>query len=214
MSITFTYASKTFHLRKWSRFKGLPCLEFAGLRGDGPAVTSRMVRMLILFLATFSLVAFTASADPLEVGADAPTVTAPDQDGKPVAFADVYAKGVTLVYFYPKAGTSGCTAEACSLRDSYDKLHTQGLQIIGVSRDTGEAQKHFLTEYKLPFTLIADVDGRVAQAFGVPMMLGGLIPAAERQSFIVKHNKIVWTSLHAQTKGSAEEIQKALDDLK
>jgi peroxiredoxin Q/BCP len=118
------------------------------------------------------------------------------------------------VYFYPKAGTSGCTAEACSLRDSYDKLQADGLQIIGISRDTPDAQKHFQSEYKLPFTLVADTDGRVAEAFGVPMMLGGLVPYASRQSFLVKDDKIAWNSLHAQTTGSAAEIQKALDGLR
>lgn len=151
-------------------------------------------------------------AAPLAVGAPAPAVTAADSQGKPVAFADVYAKGITLVYFYPKAGTPGCTAEACSLRDSYDKLQAQGLQIIGVSRDGVESQKNFQDQYKLPFTLVSDSDGKVAEAFGVPMM--GVLPVASRQSFIVKDGKIAWTSLHAKTKESAEEVQKALDGLK
>ena len=155
-----------------------------------------------------------ASAAPLAVGAPAPQISAIDQEGKPINFANVYAKGITLVYFYPKAGTSGCTAEACSLRDSYDKLKADGLQIIGVSRDNPDAQKHFQDQYKLPFTLVADTDGKVAEAFGVPMMLGGILPVAERQSFIVKDGKIAWNSLKAQTKGSAEEVQKGLDGLK
>lgn len=172
-----------------------------------------MIRTLVL-LVGLSLLSASASASPLAVGAPAPQISAVDQGGKPINFADVYAKGITLIYFYPKAGTSGCTAEACSLRDSYDKLHANGLQIIGVSRDSAGAQKHFQDQYKLPFTLVADTDGKVAEAFGVPMMMGGLIPVAERQSFIVKDNKIAWNSLKAQTKGSAEEVQKALDGLK
>jgi peroxiredoxin Q/BCP len=173
-----------------------------------------MIRTLAVVLAIFSFLAFNAHATPLAVGAPAPQVAATDADGNLVNFADIYAKGTTLVYFYPKAGTSGCTAEACSLRDSYEKLHGEGLQIIGVSRDNGDAQKKFITQYQLPFTLIADVDGRVADAFGVPMMMGGLIPVAQRQSFIVKDGKIAWNSLHAQTKGSAAEVQTALDGLK
>jgi len=131
-----------------------------------------------------------------------------------VNFADIYAKGITLVYFYPKASTSGCTAEACSLRDSYTKLQQQGLQIIGVSRDTVAAQKQFQAQNGLPFTLVADRDGHVADAFGVPKMMGGLLPVDARQSFLVKNGKIVWNSLHAQTKGSAEEVQKALATIK
>jgi peroxiredoxin Q/BCP len=160
----------------------------------------------------FTLATALLHADPLPVGAPAPELTATNEQGKPVSFADVYAKGTTLVYFYPKAGTSGCTAEACSLRDSYTKLHGEGLQIIGVSRDAVDSQKHFQDEYHLPFTLVADRDGSVAKAFGVPMM--AFLPIASRESFIVKDGKIAWTSLHAKTKGSAEEVQQALDSLK
>jgi peroxiredoxin Q/BCP len=172
-----------------------------------------MIRMLVL-LGCLILTVSVANAAPLAVGAPAPQISAIDQEGNTIHFADVYAKGLTLVYFYPKAGTSGCTAEACSLRDSYEKLHADGLQIIGVSRDNAGAQKHFQDQYKLPFTLVADTDGKVAEAFGVPMMLGGILPIASRQSFIVKDNKIAWNSLKAQTTGSAAEVQKALDGLK
>ena len=171
-----------------------------------------MLRSLLLLITCFSLLASTAHATPLAVGAPAPQVSAIDQQGKSIQFADVYAKGITLVYFYPKAGTSGCTAEACSLRDSYDKLQAQGLQIIGVSRDTAAAQEAFQQKYKLPFTLVADTDGKVAAAFGVPPI--GILPLDSRQSFIVKDGKIAWNSLKAQTKGSAAEVQKALDGLK
>jgi peroxiredoxin Q/BCP len=171
-----------------------------------------MMRTLLILLTGLFFLSANVKATPLAVGAPAPQVNAIDQEGKPIQFADVYAKGITLVYFYPKAGTSGCTAEACSLRDSYDSLKARGLQIIGVSRDSAGAQKHFQDENKLPFTLVADTDGKVAEAFGVPMM--GILPFASRQSFIVKDGKIAWNSLKAQTKGSAEEVQKALDGLK
>jgi peroxiredoxin Q/BCP len=171
-----------------------------------------MMRALIVLLTGLCFPGLNVKAAPLAVGSAAPQVSAIDQEGNPIQFADVYAKGITLVYFYPKAGTSGCTAEACSLRDSYEKLHARGLQIIGVSRDSAVAQKHFQDQYKLPFTLVADTDGKVAEAFGVPMMMG-ILPLASRQSFIVKDGKIAWNSLKAQTKGSAEEVQKALDGL-
>jgi peroxiredoxin Q/BCP len=150
-------------------------------------------------------------ADPIAVGQPAPQITGTDENGQPVAFSHVYAKGITLVYFYPKAGTSGCTAEACSLRDSYTQLHGHGLQIIGVSRDSVAEQKQFEDANHLPFTLIADRDGDVAKAFGVPMMM--FLPIASRESFIVKDGKIAWTSLHAKTDGSAQEVQQALDQL-
>jgi peroxiredoxin Q/BCP len=167
------------------------------------------------FLVSLTLLGFLTgcvAADPLPVGAPAPDLTATNEQGRPIHFADVYARGITLVYFYPKAGTPGCTAEACSLRDSYTQLHGRGLQIIGVSRDAVDAQKHFQDEYHLPFTLVADRDGAVAKAFGVPMM--ALLPLASRESFIVKDGHIAWNSLHAQTTGSADEVQHALDSLK
>lgn len=165
-----------------------------------------------IFLSVLGFFGVGAHAEPLGPGAPAPQVTAPDQDGKPVNFSDVYAKGTTLVYFYPKADTGGCTAQACSLRDAYSKLTGEGLQIIGVSHDTAEAQKNFQSKYNLPFTLIADTDGSVAKAFQVD-----LIPASQltmRQSFIVKDGKVVWNSLKAQTSGHAEEVQTALNSLK
>src|SRR5271156_4338750 len=109
-----------------------------------------MMRKLFALLGSVFLLSLTLQADPLAVGAPAPQVPAINQEGQPIQFADVYAKGITLVYFYPKAGTSGCTAEACSLRDSYDTLKARGLQIIGVSRDDAGAQKRFQDENKLP----------------------------------------------------------------
>jgi thioredoxin-dependent peroxiredoxin len=173
-----------------------------------------MTRTFLVLLAGFTFAGFSLHATPLAPGAPAPQVTATDQEGHAINFADVYAKGITLVYFYPKAGTSGCTVEACSLRDDYDKLHAEGLQIIGVSRDTTDAQKSFQQQNKLPFTLVADTDGKVAESFGVPMLGMGALPLAARQSFIVKDGKIAWNSTKAKTKGSAEEVQKALDSLK
>ncbi len=145
----------------------------------------------------------------IDVGAPAPQITAVDQDGNNVAFADIYKKGVTLVYFYPKADTPGCTKEACSLRDSFDSLTARGLQILGVSEDKVDAQKNFKAKYNLPFTLIADNDGAVAKAFGVPTLKG----FAKRQSFIVQDGKIVWSDLNASTSAQAADVGKALDTL-
>jgi peroxiredoxin Q/BCP len=170
------------------------------------------MRKVIVFIFLGMLVPSLLRAAPLvAVGQPAPRITATDEDGKPVQFAHIYAKGVTLVYFYPKAGSPGCTAEACSLRDSYTKLHGEGLQIIGVSRDAVDSQKHFQDEYHLPFTLVADRDGAVARAFGVTSLM--FLPIDARESFIVKDGKIAWNSAHAKTDGSAQEVQQALDHL-
>ena len=157
-----------------------------------------------------SLFGFPAKAEPLAVGAPAPAINALNQDGIEVSLADVYARGVTLVYFYPKADTPGCTAQACSLRDSFANLHGGGLQVLGVSHDSPTAQKKFQEKYKLPFSLLSDSEGKIAAAFGVPTTLG----FTSRQSFLIKNGKIAWTSLKAKTGGHAAEVQAALDSLK
>ena len=169
------------------------------------------MKTLVAFLATMNLLSFFAHAEPLVPGSAAPVITAKNEEGQDVSFGEVYAKGVTLVYFYPKAATPGCTKEACSLRDSYAGLHGKGLQILGVSRDTPADQKKFKDAQNLPFTLIADTDGKVAEAFHVPMIPVVGIPM--RQSFIIKDGKVAWVSLSAQTSGAAQEVQNALDTL-
>jgi len=167
--------------------------------------------------ATFSIIimiffGFGSKVKALEVGDQAPVIVAADQNGAEIRLADVYAKGPTLVYFYPKADTPGCTAQACSLRDSFANLSAENLQILGVSRDSSASQKKFQEKYKLPFTLLADLDGKVAEAFGVPSILG--MPVSRRQSFLVKGDKVVWKSASAKTGDHAAEVQTALDALK
>lgn len=148
-------------------------------------------------------------AQPLAVGAPAPDVTALDQDGREVHFADFYARGPVLVYFYPKAGTPGCTSQACSLRDAMAELAQKGLTILGVSSDSPDAQKRFQEKHRLPFTLIADTRGEVAKAFGVPRILG--LPA--RQSFLIHKGKVVWVTTNAKTSEHAQEVEEALAKL-
>jgi peroxiredoxin Q/BCP len=146
-----------------------------------------------------------AHGAPLEVGAAAPDVTAVDQDGKTVNLKEIYAKGTTLVYFYPKADTPGCTKQACSIRDDWSLLKEKGIQVVGVSGDKPEEQKAFAEKYKLPFTLIADQDFKVADAFGSPHR--------QRNSFLVKDGKIAWTMLKASTATHAQDVVKAYDEL-
>ena len=141
----------------------------------------RKLTLSALFsLLTLGLV---AHAEPLAVGAAAPEVSATDQDGKTVNFKDVYAKGPTLVYFYPKSDTPGCTKQACSIRDDWSALQAKGIQVLGVSGDKPEAQKAFREKHNFQFPLIADDDGKVAAAFGVPAMRPGIY---KRTSFLVK----------------------------
>src|SRR4030095_11515397 len=144
------------------------------------------IKLVMGLLSLLGLASF-AGAEPLAVGAAAPEVTSVDQDEKPVDLKD-YTKGPTLVYFYPKSDTPGCTKQACSIRDDWSALQAKGIQVLGVSGDNVEAQKKFQEKYKLPFTIIADNEGKVAEAFGVPTTLG----IAKRQSFLIKDGKVVW----------------------
>jgi peroxiredoxin Q/BCP len=167
----------------------------------------------ILFAMAFSFLGFGASADPLEIGADAPAITALDQDGNTVDFGDLYKKGIVLVYFYPKADTSGCSAQACSLRDDYEVLAEKNVTVVGVSTDNEKAQKAFQEKYNLPFTLIPDHEKKVVNAFGVPIMGAGLTGLASRQAYLVKGGKIVWRDLKASTKEQADDVVAALKTL-
>jgi len=148
-----------------------------------------------------------ASAEPIEVGAALPGATAKDQDGKEVKLAETGAQGWTLVYFYPKADTPGCTKQACSLRDSYAALTDKKVKVYGVSLDKAEDQKAFQEKYKLPFTLLADSDAKVADAFGVPHSMG----FAKRQAFLFKDGKLVWRDLAAATDQQAADVLKELE---
>ena len=170
------------------------------------------MKLLTTLLTTAALTAFTFAADaPLAVGAAAPDITAKDHDGKAVSFKDTYAKGVTLVYFYPKADTKGCTAQGCSLRDNWKELTAKGVQVLGVSGDKPEAQKAFRDKFTFPFPLIADDDGKVAAAFGVPTT-GGF---AKRQSFLIKNGKVAWNMLDkTSTATHADDVLKAAESLK
>lgn len=169
----------------------------------------RWIPVVILAIGGLMFFGLMGKAAELEVGAAAPDLTALDQNGRAVRFADVYAKGYTLVYFYPRADTPGCTKQACSLRDAYARLTTEGIQVIGVSTDGVAEQKKFEEKYKLPFTLIADTDKKVLEAFGVPHKLG----FASRQAFLVKEGKIVWRDLSASTEQQAADVLAAIAEL-
>jgi peroxiredoxin Q/BCP len=169
------------------------------------------------FLRTLSsltaLLAFSvmAHADPLAVGAAAPAASGVDQNGKEVNFKDVYAKGTTLVYFFPKADTPGCTKQACSIRDNWRELQAKGIQVLGVSEDTKDDEKKFEEKYTLPFTLIGDHDGKVAAAFGVKMLRATI---TARQSFLIKDGKVVWNMLDkTTTETHAQDVLKAYEAL-
>lgn len=153
----------------------------------------------------------TSHAEPLATGAKAPTDAVVDQDGQPFDLAAAYKKGLTLVYFYPKADTPGCTKQACSLRDENAKITEAGIQIIGVSINTPKEQKDFKDKYKLPFTLLADESGKIVDGFGVPKMRIGF---SKRQSFLVKDGLIVWTDPNVDPATHTAKVLEAAAKLK
>ena len=144
---------------------------------------------------------------PLEVGAPAPDVTALNQDGESVSLGALYQKGLVLVYFYPKADTPGCTKQACSLRDAFSDLSDRGIIVVGVSSDKPAAQKKFREKYNLPFTLMADSELKIINAFGVPTRFGN----ASRQAFLIRDAKIGWRDLKASTAEQAADVLAVLD---
>lgn len=101
----------------------------------------------------------------LEPGQPAPDFTLPDQDGEPVSLADL-GGGTTVVYFYPRADTPGCTTQACSIRDRGGEYRDAGARVVGISPDPVDAVKRFHAKQSLDFTLLADEDGAVGAAFG------------------------------------------------
>ena len=102
----------------------------------------------------------------LKTGDKAPNFTLTDKNGREVSLSDYLGKKVVL-YFYPKDNTSGCTAEACNLRDNYEALVAKGYNVIGVSQDSVESHKNFKEQHALPFTLLADTATNMIKAFGV-----------------------------------------------
>ncbi len=102
----------------------------------------------------------------LKVGDKAPNFSVKDQDGNIINLTDFKGKKVVL-FFYPKASTPGCTAEACNLRDNWEQFQAKGYQILGASADNEKRQANFKNKYELPFPLLADEDKEVIEAYGV-----------------------------------------------
>jgi thioredoxin-dependent peroxiredoxin len=147
------------------------------------------------------------SAEPLQPGADAPVLKALDQEGHEIDLGAAFKSGVSLVYFYPKADTPGCTKQACNIRDEKAKLEAAGIKVFGVSADTVEAQKAFAGKFTLSFPLIADKDGKVIAAFGVPTNDRGM---SQRQSFLIKDGKVIWHQPKANPTTQADDAIAAL----
>lgn len=122
----------------------------------------------------------------LAIGDKMPYFEVVDQDGNKVTSNDLIGKK-TVVYFYPKDNTSGCTAEACNLRDNYEALLAKGYNVVGVSKDSAASHKKFQAKYELPFTLLSDTSTQMLQAFGAwgeKKMYGKTVMGTIRRTFI------------------------------
>lgn len=119
------------------------------------------------------------------------------------------ASGYTLFFFYPKAFTPGCTNQACSLRDASAEFVTRGIRIVGVSTDSVESQAKFISEKKLPYTLLADTDKAVSKAFGMSTAIG----FSARGAFLVKDGVFVWVDPKASTNDQAAVALKVFDGM-
>src|SRR6476646_8262341 len=123
----------------------------------------------------------------LKEGDKAPDFTTKDQNGKAVSLTNFKGKTVIL-YFYPKDNTPGCTAEACDFRDNYQSLTSKGFEVIGVSTDDEKSHQKFITKFELPFTLIADTDKEIVEAYGVWVeknMYGKKYMGTARKTFLI-----------------------------
>lgn len=129
----------------------------------------------------------------LNIGDKAPEFEGKDQNGNVVKLSDYRGKKVIL-YFYPKDNTSGCTAQACNLRDNYSSLQQQGYEVIGVSTDSEKSHQNFISKYELPFTLIADTDKQLVEQYGVwqeKSMYGRKYMGTMRYTFVIDENGII-----------------------
>ena len=121
-----------------------------------------------------------------KAGDKAPLIEGKDQDGKTWKLADHVGKQVVLLYFYPKDDTPGCTKQACGLRDRMGELKKDKVEVVGVSFDSSESHQKFIAKHNLNFPLLADTDGKIADAYGVRREPGKNM--ARRASFLIGLN--------------------------
>ena len=147
----------------------------------------------------------------LQKGDHAPNFSAKDQDGNVHTIADYKGKKL-VVFFYPKANTPGCTAEACDLRDHYSRFEAQNYALLGVSADSAKAQSSFKNKFDFPFPLLADEDKAVIQAFGVwgpKKFMGKEYDGIHRTTFVINEDGIIDQVItDVKTKAHAAQILK------
>ena len=148
----------------------------------------------------------------LTVGDKAPDFSALDEQGNTISLSDYKGKKL-VVFFYPKASTPGCTAEACNLNDNYDRFKAKGYEILGVSADSAKRQTNFKTKYGFQYPLLADEDKAVIEAFGVwgpKKFMGKEYEGIHRTTFVIDENGVITDVIaKVKTKAHAEQILEA-----
>ena len=154
----------------------------------------------------------------MQIGERAPEVLGYDENGKEIQLKDFLGRKLVL-YFYPKDSTSGCTAEACSLRDNYGALKKLGYAVVGVSVQDGRSHQKFIEKNQLPFPLIADTENRLVEQFGVwaeKSMYGRKYMGTLRTTFIISEAGViekVFLPKDIKTKSHAEQILEYIEKL-
>ena len=149
----------------------------------------------------------------LKEGDSAPDFSGIDQNGNQLKLSDFSGKKLIL-YFYPKDDTPGCTKEACNLRDNYQELKNNDFEVIGVSADNSAKHLKFIDKYELPFSLIADTDKTVINAYqcwGLKKFMGREYDGILRKTFVIENNKIVKIFEKVKTNDHFQQIMEALD---
>jgi len=145
----------------------------------------------------------------LKVGDKAPNFTALDEQGNTISLSDYKGKKL-VVFFYPKASTPGCTAEACNLNDNYDRFKSKGYEILGVSADSAKRQSNFKTKYGFKYPLLADEDKEVIEAFGVwgpKKFMGKEYDGIHRTTFVIDENGVLEDVItKVKTKAHTDQI--------
>lgn len=148
-------------------------------------------------------------------GTTAPAFKTTDANGEPVNLKDFRGKKVVL-YFYPKDDTPGCTKEACSFRDAFSRFKKQGITILGVSPDSEKSHQKFTAKYKLPFTLLADTDHSIADAYGVygeKKFMGRTYLGIHRTTFLIdEKGKIKKVFEKVKPEDHADEVLGAFSE--
>ncbi len=151
----------------------------------------------------------------LKEGQKAPEFTAADQDGNTISL-DQFAGKKVVLYFYPKDDTPGCTAEACDFRDNYQGLKAKDIIVLGVSVDDEKSHQKFAAKHSLPFTLLADTDKKIVEAYGVwgeKNMYGKKYMGTNRTTFVIDENGVIAHIIKkVDTKNSTAQILELLNN--